>query len=104
MMIPPPLSDYKERPLIHVSTDKPFYRQNEVVYIEAFLVDSISKKPLFSSQFTRYPQLRYEPYSYLDVKGKVEIQDSFGNKVHEQTNVKLYNGTFVFSKWKIPKE
>lgn len=67
MLPPPPLSNYEEKPLIHINTDKPYYQPNEIVFIEAFFVDAISKKPIFARQDTMYPQLRYEPYSYLDV-------------------------------------
>lgn len=45
---PPPLSDFKEKPLMHVHTDKPYYKPGENVFVEVFLVDSISKKPLFA--------------------------------------------------------
>lgn len=48
MIAPPPLSSYGEKTLIHISTDKPFYQPNDVVFIEAFLIDSISKKPIFA--------------------------------------------------------
>lgn len=48
MIAPPPLSSYKEKTLIHINTDKPFYQPNEVLIIEAFLIDSISKKPIFA--------------------------------------------------------
>jgi hypothetical protein len=47
-IMPPPLSDFKERTLIHVSTDKPFYRPGEIVFIESFFIDAISKKPIFA--------------------------------------------------------
>ena len=39
----------KERNLIHISTDKPFYKPNEVVFIEAYVIDSVTKVPLFAS-------------------------------------------------------
>ena len=35
----------KSRLLAHISTDKPFYKANEVVFIEVFLADSLNKTP-----------------------------------------------------------
>jgi uncharacterized protein YfaS (alpha-2-macroglobulin family) len=102
MPVPPPLSGYKQKALIHIHTDKPFYQPNEVVFIESFIVDSVSKKPIFARQDTLYPQLRFEKPSYLDVRATATIFDSFDKQVHRFEPVKLYNGTVVFNSWKIP--
>ena len=49
MIYPGPVQlDTETRALIHISTDKPFYKPNEVVFIETFLIDSITKAPLFA--------------------------------------------------------
>ena len=40
-------SSGKSRLLAHISTDKPFYKANEVVFIEVFLADSLNKTPKF---------------------------------------------------------
>jgi len=37
--------DDTERLLAHVSTDKPFYKQGELVFIEVYVVDALTKKP-----------------------------------------------------------
>jgi uncharacterized protein YfaS (alpha-2-macroglobulin family) len=102
MPIPPPLSKYDEKPLIHINTDKPYYQPNEVVFIEAFFIDAISKKPIFARQDTMYPQLRYEPYSYLDVYASAQILDSDDKVIANLEQVKLFNGTAVFNLWRVP--
>jgi len=45
--IRPYFSSGKSRLLAHISTDKPFYKANEVVFIEVFLADSLNKTPKF---------------------------------------------------------
>ena len=45
--IEPYYSSGKSRLLAHISTDKPFYKANEVVFIEVFLADSLNKTPKF---------------------------------------------------------
>ena len=102
MIMPPPLSPYKEKALIHISTDKPFYRPDETVFIEAFLIDSVSKKPLFARQDTIYPQMLYESYSYLNVYATAKIFDSFDKEIASLPQQKLFNGTIVFNTWKVP--
>ena len=47
-MVPPPKSS--ERILAHISTDKPYYMPGETVWVETYLIDSITKLPKFSSQ------------------------------------------------------
>ena len=105
---PPPTPDFgAERALIHISTDKPYYKPNEFVYIEAFLIDSLTKKPLRASNDGIYSGVAYsnsllDPYSYLDLYCDAVILDSFEQEVHRYKNEKLYNGTVVFQNWKVP--
>lgn len=87
---------------MHIQTDKPFYKPNEVVFVEAFLIDSMTKKPLFMSK--TYPNLLTDVFSERNVYAQAWILDSFKNEVHAYETLKLYNGTFVFSNWKIPAD
>jgi hypothetical protein len=45
--IEPYYSTGQSRLLAHISTDKPFYKANEIVFIEVFLADSLNKTPKF---------------------------------------------------------
>ena len=66
----PPPPEYDERALIHISMDKPFYKPNEIVFIEAFMIDSLTKKPLHSQDYGKFKSLNL----YCDAV----ILDSFG--------------------------
>lgn len=47
-MIPPPNpSKGPGRYLGHIATDKPFYKPNENVFIETWIIDSLNKTPKF---------------------------------------------------------
>lgn len=65
MILPPYIPDAPEsRYLAHVSTDKPFYKPNEVVFVEVFIIDALTKQPMLNNQ------------SY-DIYAQVTILNSF---------------------------
>lgn len=48
MIWPPPYqTEDTGRYLGHITTDKPFYKPNDVVFIETWVVDSLNKTPRF---------------------------------------------------------
>lgn len=47
-MIPPPIYDQNSgRYLGHIATDKPFYKPDDNVFVETWVVDSMNKTPRF---------------------------------------------------------
>ena len=51
MILPPYIPDAPEdRYLAHVTTDKPFYKPNETVFVEVFIIDALTKKPMLNSK------------------------------------------------------
>jgi len=71
--------------LAHISTDKPYYKPGEVVFIEVFVVDSITKVPKNTSSLATS-----------------KILDSFGKEVFTSPSRSLINGTIAFTDFRVP--
>lgn len=42
--------DDRRRVLQHITTDKPFYKKGDIVFVEVFLVDALTKVPFSQRQ------------------------------------------------------
>ena len=78
-----PVSDPDEgRYLGHILTDKPFYKPKEVVFIEAWVVDSLNKTPKFMPQPQEQSSEHPKRYVYTPkLQATVTILDSFETAV-----------------------
>ena len=78
-----PIAAFKDddKLLAHITTDKPFYKANEVVFIEVFVVDSLNKTPKFTEVpkpiYNSRTKRSYMPY-VPKISSKASILDSFG--------------------------
>ena len=81
---------FEEVPVLaHIQTDKPVYKGNDVMFIEVYFVDPITKKPL----------LRENTF-----EANLKIFDSFDQEVFSSSeNAKSTNGTIVFT-YKVPQQ
>ena len=79
--------DDRRRVLQHITTDKPFYKKGDIVFVEVFLVDALTKIPFNQRQIsmlTAQPMIeedvltepRPAPPSLDEIYGYVEILDS----------------------------
>jgi hypothetical protein len=68
MILPPYMPDAPEsRYLAHVSTDKPFYKPNEVVFVEVFIIDALTKQPMLNN-------LSYDIYAQVTILNSFKQQ------------------------------
>lgn len=108
MMILPPIyydGNTEERLLAHVSTDKPFYKPNEVVFIEVHIVDALTKTPYISDSVDVSISPMAKDYVYKPIiSADAQILDSFDQEVFMCASRNLFNGTIVFDEFKVPKD
>ena len=97
---PPQIMVSDDRILAHILPDKPFYQPGETVFVEVFLVDAITKKPVHANS-THAKQLGTDDTAN-EIFAECAFIDSFDSVAFRSQNRKLYNGTVVFNDWKIP--
>ena len=73
--------------LAHIQTDKPVYKSNDVMFVEVYLVDPITKKPLLNQR----------------INAILKIKDSFDEVIFTSQTVTSESGTLVFT-YKVPEE
>lgn len=81
------------RLLGHISTDKPVYKPNDMMFIEVYAFDPVTKGP---GDFGAG-----SPEWNLDAT--LEILDTFGNSIETNAAVQGKSGTIAFT-YKIPKD
>lgn len=85
MILPPYYPQRNDgRYLGHIATDKPFYKPNDVVFIETWIVDSLNKTPRFIAEPKPTSGGR-RPY-ISKIWAKATILDSFDKKVFSTSN------------------
>lgn len=84
------LPEYNNRYQAHIQTDKVVYRPLDVMFIEVFVLDAFSKKPLEASQW---------PSTNVGL----EIVDGTDNVVHSESTAEMSVSTIAFS-YKLPED
>ena len=94
--------DSVSRILAHITTDKPVYNPNDVVFIEVYLVDPTTKKPAEIKLSQWDYRLNKSIMTVMEAYADVKILDSFDNEVYSDYGIESKDGTLVFT-YKIPK-
>jgi hypothetical protein len=87
----PDLSNY--RTLIHISSDKPIYKPNDIAFFEVFAIDALTKKPYMASSSNP---------KWISISAKMEIVDTFETVIFSSGFVAIREGSFAFSYF-VPK-
>jgi hypothetical protein len=87
----PDLSSFKT--LIHISTDKPIYKPNDIAFFEVYAIDALTKKPYMSSSSNP---------KWKSISAKMEIVDTFETVIFTSGFVDITDGSFAFS-YVVPK-
>eukprot|EP00347_Sterkiella_histriomuscorum_P000042 403377406 len=93
--MPQPIESQNQRILAHIHTDKLIYKPNDVMFVEVFLFDAMTKQPVTqiegqSLEETLYPAV-------------FTIKDDKDNQVYQDSSNQGANGTLVYT-FKVPEE
>ena len=102
MILPPYFPQRNDgRYLGHISSDKPFYKPNDVVFIETWIVDSMNKTPRLIPD-EEPPSTTGRRPNVQKIQARATILDAFEKAVFTSATRELKDGTIVFNDWKIP--
>lgn len=91
---------------MHIATDKPVYKPNDVMFIEVFAVDRYSKIPMTEVPIKKRIWDSIEMDSHWETKYEntnetMSILDGNSNQIYSSESNRGANGTIVFT-YKIP--
>lgn len=89
----PEPSNYNPRLEAHITTDKVIYRPNDVIFIEAYIVDAFNKTPIGLNSTDKF---------FINLYYSIEIYDPTDSQIFS-SNTQAENSTVSFT-FKIPSE